>query len=62
MAGKKGSRWRHRGISRAATELGVEKSHLWKCLTGRRHSRRLMVRYAEWQQSAGGQAGEQGAA
>jgi hypothetical protein len=68
MAGKKGSRWKHRGIGRAARELGVHQSHLWRVLLpdgarGKRHSRRLLARYEEWiRTSGGGQAAERGEA
>lgn len=46
-------RWKHRGITRAAAELGVERTHLWRVLLpegapGRRVSKRLLARYTEW--------------
>ncbi len=41
-------RARIRGITRAARELGVSHSHLWRVLTGERQSRRLRSRYDDW--------------
>jgi hypothetical protein len=37
----------HRGICAAAAELGVNRTHLWLVLSGRRQSRRLSERYAK---------------
>jgi hypothetical protein len=36
------------GISLAATELGVTRSHLWQVLSGNRESKPLLVRWAAW--------------
>ena len=35
------------GIGNHADQLGVNRIHLWKVLTGRRESRSLMARYDE---------------
>lgn len=35
-------------IGLAAAALGVDRSHLWRVLTGRRRSRSLSARYAAW--------------
>lgn len=36
------------GITRAATDLGVSRIHLWKVLTGERESKPLMARWHAW--------------
>lgn len=35
------------GIAREAAALGVDRTHLWRVLTGRRESRSLLRRHAE---------------
>ncbi len=44
----KGKGRRIEGITRAARDLGVSHSHLWRVLTGERRSFRLEARYAAW--------------
>lgn len=49
---KKGNTRRRRvinfpGIGNQADQLGVNRIHLWKVLTGRRESRSLMARYEQ---------------
>ena len=36
------------GISIAATDLGVTRSHLWQVLAGKRDSQPLMARWHAW--------------
>lgn len=36
------------GISIAATELGVTRSHLWQVLSGKRDSKPLTARWKAW--------------
>lgn len=36
---------RFKGICAQAEELGVDRIHLWKVITGRRESRSLLARY-----------------
>lgn len=36
------------GISLAATDLGVTRSHLWQVLAGKRDSKPLMARWKAW--------------
>jgi hypothetical protein len=38
-------RWHFRGIGKDAAILGVERSHLYRVLTGKRLSPRLLIRY-----------------
>lgn len=42
------ARVRFAGIGEAAQTLGVDRTHLWRVLTGRRRSRSLLARYAAW--------------
>lgn len=44
-----GRRVRFPGLMTAARELGVERSHLYRVLSGQRESRRLMRQYRAWQ-------------
>lgn len=43
---------RFAGIGEAAQALGVDRTHLWRVLTGRRQSRSLSARYAAWKEAA----------
>lgn len=36
------------GISLAATDLGVTRSHLWQVLAGKRDSKPLLARWQAW--------------
>jgi hypothetical protein len=36
------------GISLAATDLGVTRSHLWQVLAGKRESKPLLARWKTW--------------
>lgn len=47
--GKRKRAVRFRGITRAAADLGVERSHLYRVLSGQRESRSLMRRFQEWE-------------
>ena len=47
------ARVRFAGIGKAAAALGVERTHLWRVLTGQRQSRSLTRRYAEWKEAEG---------
>jgi hypothetical protein len=40
-------------IARAARDLGVERTHLWRVARGERPSRRLMGLYAAWRRAHG---------
>ncbi|MCL1920844.1 MAG: hypothetical protein FWG50_07170 [Kiritimatiellaeota bacterium] len=42
---KRGGVLAYPGIARHAEALGVERTHLWRVLTGRRESRSLISRY-----------------
>ena len=42
----KGAACRFPGITEAARRLGVDRSHLWRVLAGRRESRALSARYS----------------
>ncbi|MFZ4397647.1 MAG: hypothetical protein ACOYOU_18710 [Kiritimatiellia bacterium] len=42
----------HPGITRAAKDMGVSHSHLWRVLSGERQSRVLTQRYLAWRRSA----------
>ena len=39
---------RYPGITHAATELGVTRTHLWAVLSGRRESKPLLARWHAW--------------
>ena len=47
------SRVRFPNIRADAAALGVERSHLWRVLTGRRESRSLLRRYGELAREGG---------
>jgi len=42
---RRARRVRFAGIGEAAAALGVERTHLWRVLTGQRQSRSLLARY-----------------
>jgi hypothetical protein len=46
---RKRHQWRFRGIFRDAITLGVERSHLYRVLAGKRVSATLLKRYGELQ-------------
>jgi hypothetical protein len=49
-------RWRFPGLMRDAAALGVNRTHLYLVLAGKRESRSLRARYAELKRAAGPQS------
>jgi hypothetical protein len=47
--GKGKRRIRFHGINAAARALGVERTHLYRVLAGKRESKRLMEEYRAWE-------------